>query len=106
PESRQTSRIRVHSVEGYTDRASSAFYASATDKKPLLTMEAFSQAASRYPNAASVWLKILSDIASADIRDLLFRIPNHRMSSAALEFAHQMLMINQSKLLRLQKTLL
>lgn len=74
PESRQTSRIRVHSVEGYTDRASSAFYASATDKKPLLTMEAFSQAASRYPNAASVWLKILSDIASADIRDLLFRI--------------------------------
>ena len=106
PDSLRKERTRVHTVEGYTDKARSAFYASPTDKKSLLTMDTFSQTTNRHPKAACIWLEILSGIAPTDVREILHRIPKERMSPVALEFAHQMLNINQSKLLRLQENLL
>ena len=106
PDSQRKKRIRIHSVEGYTDKAKSAFYASIGARSPLLTVEAFNQAAQRYPKAASIWLKLLSGIEAEDVQELFRRIPPARISPVAIEFAQQLLTINKGKLLGLQEELL
>jgi HipA-like C-terminal domain len=99
-------RIDNDSVTTYINRARSAFYAQSGDKKALPTLDVFFQAAQRDPNAAMIWLNQLENISSTDLRELLTRIPSERISTVALEFAHQILNINRSRLLRFREELL
>jgi hypothetical protein len=105
-DSKRQERIHNNSVIAYANRARSAFYAQPGDKKSLFTLNVFTEVARRYPNAARVWLEQLAQITSANTQELLTRIPLARISSVAVEFAHQVLNINQSRLLCLQEELL
>lgn len=104
-DSQRKERTRIHAVEGYTDKAKSAFYAAVGDRKPLLTLEAFKQAAQRYPEAALAWLALLSNVSTADVQALFSKIPSSRISPVAIEFAQQLLTINKGNLLSLQAEL-
>jgi hypothetical protein len=103
---RRQERINNNLVTTYINRARSAFYAQSGDKKALPTLDVFFQAAQRGPNAAMIWLNQLENIPFTHLRELLTRIPSTRISPVALEFAHQILDINRSKLLRLREELL
>lgn len=105
-DAKRQERIHNNSVVAYANRARSAFYAQPGDRKSLLTIEVFSQVAQQYPNVALVWLEQLARITSEDIQELLTRIPSARISPVAIEFAHQVLDINQSRLLSLREELL
>ncbi|KYC36035.1 HipA-like protein [Scytonema hofmannii PCC 7110] len=93
------------SVQAYVTNCKSALYAKDSDKKPLKTFDAFCEALQRYPNAARVWLNHLDKVSNNDILKLFQRIPTVIISETAIEFALKILEINQSRLLKLRKTL-
>lgn len=95
-----------HTVEKYVRKSRSALYTQVDDKKAMLTFDAFSAIAQRYPKPAIVWLGQLSRISSDDIRTLFAKVPQTRISQTAVQFARQMLEINQTRLLGLRETLL
>lgn len=99
------SQRQKRSVKDYANKCFSAFYGSITDRKPLKTFDAFSLVASRYPEAASVWLAQLENISTANILDIFNRINRSRISAEASNFARQILEINRHKLLTLRETL-
>ncbi len=105
-DSKRQERINNKSVVAYVNRARSALYAQVGNQKSLPIIDAFGQAAQQYPGAARVWLEQLAKISSTHTHSLLARIPSTRISTIALEFAHQILDINQSRLLRLREELL
>jgi hypothetical protein len=62
-------------------------------------------AAQAHPLAARAWLIQLSNISSDWITNLLAKIPDNLMSSMAKDFASQLLILNQKKLLDIQREL-
>jgi hypothetical protein len=61
--------------------------------------DAFCEAAKLYPQAAKIWLDSLGKISTENTLELFKRIPDNCISSTAIEFAQQILEINQNKLL-------
>ena len=92
-------RLQSKTVQAYTDRSRSAFYAHVFEKKPLTTMAAFQRAANASPKAASVWLSRLRNVTDATTLACLHRISSQRISTTAVSFAQQVLIINKGKLL-------
>ncbi len=92
-------------VEAYANRCRSAFYNSVEDKKPLKTFDVFHRVASRYPQAAHIWLARLECVSLANTRLIFARIDKSRISKVAIEFAQKILEINQNRLLDLRKLL-
>ncbi|MBC1224669.1 HipA-like protein [Nostoc sp. UCD121] len=99
-------KLNNKSVAGYAEKCNSVLYASVDDRKPLKAVDAFREAQQRYPNAARVWLDNLARVSSNDTLDICRRIPSERISQTAIEFAQKILEFNQSRLLKLQDTLL
>ena len=93
------------SVDSYINKCKSAFYANAEDKKALKTFDVFRQVALRYPQAALIWLEHLERISPKDTRVIFNRIPKNRISHIAIEFAQNILDLNQKKLLNFQELL-
>jgi hypothetical protein len=91
-------------VSGYATRSRSAFFAKATDKHPMSTLDAFSSAAVRVETAATHWLKQLNAVPEADIQSIFARVPKEFMSQTASRFAQKMLEFNQQRLLTLRST--
>lgn len=94
-------RLYNKTVQAYTERSRSAFYVHVSDKKPLTTLAAFQKAASFSPKAAkaaSVWRLQLGKITDATTLSCLNRIASQRMSTTAVDFAQQVLIINKGKL--------
>ena len=71
----------------------------------MLTFDVFATVTRNYGQSASLWLDQLAKITPTDIAALLHRLSSGRISSDALEFAHQMLNINRSRLLHLREEL-
>lgn len=98
-------RLQNQTIESYLRKNYSAFYEKAIDHKPLKTIEAFQLAAKSHPLAARAWLIQLSNISSDWITNLLAKIPDSLMSSMARDFASQLLILNQERLLAIQREL-
>jgi hypothetical protein len=108
-EKRLNTRDIGFSVEAYAKNCKSCLYAKVGDKQPLKTFEAFCEAAKRYPKAANIWLdhlaKISANNSANNTMELFERIPSDRISSTAIKFAHEILKINQRRLLKFSKEL-
>lgn len=102
---RLTTKDRGWTVEAYVEKAKSALYAKAEDKKPLTTFEAFRQAAERHPVAGQAWLDRLDSVSPTDSLSLLQRVPRDRISKPAIQFAQRMLELNRDRLLNLREQL-
>lgn len=101
-ESRLTTRDVGRSMEKYVERARSAFYLTQNSSKPLSTIDAFQEAASKRPEAARLWLKQLEGISPSDTRSILERIPKTEITEVAIEFTQKILELNRERLLKLR----
>ncbi|AFZ23917.1 HipA-like protein [Cylindrospermum stagnale PCC 7417] len=110
PDSKRKERLITKdvgfSVHAYVEKCSSNLYARVRDKKTLKNFDVFYQVRQRYPDAARVWLDNLAKVSSNDTLELFERIPSHRISKTATEFAQKILELNQNRLLKLRDTLL
>ncbi|WP_008308656.1 Asp-tRNAAsn/Glu-tRNAGln amidotransferase B subunit [Leptolyngbya sp. PCC 6406] len=97
--------LTQQTVATYAAKSRSAFYRQEVDRKPMLTFTVFATVARNYGQSAARWLEQLANITPSQITELLNRIPQHRISPTALEFARQMLDINRNRLMHLQETL-
>ena len=70
-----------------------------TDKKPLLTVEAFQHAVEGRVAARDHWLGKLSALTEASITDVFNQVPASCISESAREFAALMVMENRRRLL-------
>ena len=104
-DAKRQQHLRHKTVQAYASKSRSAFYRHVGDPKPMLTFDVFATIARNYGQSASLWLDQLAKIAPTDIAALLHRLPSERISSDALEFAHQMLDSNRSRLLHLREEL-
>ena len=105
-DSKREARLNQKTIAQYASKSRSAFYQQESDRKAILTFDAFVIAARRNPLAALSWLNRLENISLSAIEDILKRLPKERLSTAAYDFAVQMLEINQARLLSLRKDLL
>lgn len=104
-QTRLTTADTGFSVQAYAEKAVSAFFETAQCSKPMTTFDTFRLAAQRYPEAANIWLDRLGTISQNDLAGLLGRIPPHRISPPAIDFALKILDINSARLLELKEEL-
>ncbi len=102
---RLVTKDKARSIERYVEKARSAFYASPESARPMFTIEAFEMAAMQSRDAARSWLGRLEQVASADTMSVFERIPDTKITPAAVEFAQHMLELNRERLLGLRKGL-
>lgn len=102
-DSNRQKKLENHSIINYITKCRSGFYHQAGDKKAMSTLEAFQIAAQRYPQAALVWLEKLSSISLEQTYQLFNQIPKSRISDVAVEFANNVLQLNQKRLLELRE---
>lgn len=86
------------SITEYAVKSDSEFYPEGKTYQ-LSTFVAFKTAAYIYPVAAKVWLKLLSGITKGETAHLLNQIPSALASPIELEFAVELLRVNQRRLL-------
>ncbi len=96
-----TTKDRGRSVKAYVGRAKSAFYATPSSPKPLMTLEAFEESAKIRPDAARFWAARLASIDSQKYREILDEIPDQEISAPARDFAYRMLELNAARILRI-----
>jgi hypothetical protein len=99
---RLETRDRGFGVEAYAARAPSAFYGSASDSRPLSTIEAFRSISRRRPDAARIWLEHFASVPHDALGALCDRVPEERMSPLAVEFVRRILRYNRDRLLALE----
>ncbi|MBD2465506.1 HipA-like protein [Oscillatoria sp. FACHB-1407] len=104
-DAKRQEKLQQQTVKQYTEKSRSAFYQQQGDRRPMLTFDVFVAIARQYPRSAKIWLNQLAKISLQEVKDLLQQVPGSRISPVALEFGYQMLEINRSRLLRLQKDL-
>ncbi|TVP56686.1 MAG: HipA-like protein [Nodularia sp. (in: Bacteria)] len=97
-------KLKNKSVTGYAEKCRSLIYPSSGGEKPLKTFDAFCEVQQLYPEAARIWLEKLARVSSNDTLKLFERIPSHRISPTAIEFAQTILKFNQNRLLKLLDT--
>lgn len=93
-------------MKNYAAKSRSGIYAKVGDRKAMLTLDVFEEAAQRYSQAALIWLQRLANISEDDILSLFVRVPEEFISKISLEFARQILIINRHKLLQIREELL
>lgn len=103
-ESDVSRKERLHSkdkgrhISHYVTKARSALYTE-NQRKPLKTLEAFSQAADWLPSAAQFWLARLAALPDSEIEAIFARLPAAFISPLAVEFALSLLQWNRQRLL-------
>ena len=90
------------SMDRFVQRARSALYSTPNDTIPLLTLEAFSEAAVGRPDAARFWLGKLEEISLSDTRSIIDRVPKEEMSDIAKEFTQRIIELNKQRLLSIE----
>jgi HipA-like C-terminal domain len=93
------------SIAAYTNKCKSCLYARIDDTKPLTPFEAFCQAAAFNRRAAKAWLDRLRRISQDDTQRLFEQVGD-RISLTGIDFAQNLLEINQEKLLSYRKQIL
>jgi hypothetical protein len=96
---RMTTRDVNRQIGRFARRARSAFYATAAERRPLTTVQAWRAFARLGPDAASRWLERLAHIDGSTIEGLLVRVPPSRMSNVCRDFTRTLLLENQRRLL-------
>jgi hypothetical protein len=102
---RLTTRDKRRSMASYVEKATSAFFMQASDRKPLSTVEAFHRAARHHFVAARAWLERLGEISPTAICNVFDMVPSGLMSEVAADFAKEMLQLNKARLLGLRERL-
>ncbi|MBI4533428.1 MAG: HipA-like protein [Candidatus Melainabacteria bacterium] len=97
-------KLNTHDIRGtvsvYAKRCRSAFYDKETNKSPMTSLEAFTQAAQVLPDAAETWMVQLEKISCNDTLRLFEQIPDDLISPEAIQFAQELLDINRQRLLK------
>lgn len=89
---------RNFGVQAFAAKARSALYRDEAATRPLLTIDAFLDAARHKPPAARYWLDKLNAITDAEVAILMSNVPRERMSDTAVEFASELILINKRRL--------
>ncbi|NEQ75195.1 MAG: HipA-like protein [Okeania sp. SIO2C9] len=105
-DSKKKNIINSKAVKNYLAKSKSAMYDKIGDNKPMLTLDVFKNAAQIYPKAALIWLQNLANISAENTLSLFKRIPKNYISEISIEFAQEILTINQNRLLQIRKNLL
>ncbi|NEP77182.1 MAG: HipA-like protein [Okeania sp. SIO3B3] len=105
-DSQKQNKTNNKTVKNYAAKSRSAMYDKIGDKKAMLTLDLFEQAAQKYPKAAIIWLENLAYISAEDTLSLFNRIPKNYISEISIEFAQEILKINQNRLLQIRENLL
>ena len=95
---------RARSVAAYVEKGRSALYNEKDDAKPLTVIQAFREAADRFPSAGRIWLERLAKVSTASVGRILSRVPEERMSRAAHDFAAAVLARNWERLVSEQES--
>lgn len=96
---RLTTKDRNRTISTFVEKGRSAFYASPSDTRSLLLIEAFRLFRKRAPDAAKFWLGQLESVTSGHVQAILDRVPTERMSSLSKQFTAELLHENQRRLL-------
>ncbi|ATG91412.1 phosphatidylinositol kinase [Methylomonas koyamae] len=96
---RLTSSDPRQRINAYIEKARSAIYLNKSEPKPLSTVDAFRQAASRSPKAAKYWQSKLADVSNGQCLEVFERIPKSEISDMAIEFAMTLLVLNKLRIL-------
>jgi hypothetical protein len=94
---------RDRTLERYAARATSAFYANPTDKKPLSPIEAFRAAARLRPEASAFWLARLASVRQDTIETIVHAVPSELISDLARRFALAVTAWSRPRLLELSR---
>jgi hypothetical protein len=98
-EDRLKTTDRNRTIAVFASRGRSAFYATASDPRPLELREAFLAFANRVPGAKAAWLQQLMAVNREAIAGILERVPVERMSEICKRFTMELLLTNQRRLL-------
>jgi hypothetical protein len=90
------------SIETFADKALSKLYLSVDAAKPLSPIAAFAESTKDRFLVRRAWLMRLSSVADDSFRQIIGRIPDHRTSQAARDFAYGLLLLNKARLLQLE----
>jgi hypothetical protein len=93
---------RNRSVESFADKAQSKLYLDLRAAKPLSPLEAFRQATKDLLETRHAWLDQLRRISDEQVRGIIDRIPNERISQPARDFAHALIRVNKARILGLK----
>jgi len=75
------------SLDRYAARATSAFYASPADAKPLSPIDAFRAAARLRSEASAFWLARLADVGQDAIENIVYAVPSELITDLGRRFA-------------------
>lgn len=98
-EERLNTKDNNRTVSKFVQRARSELFKLKTDKKPLLTIDAFFSAVEKRERAKKEWLGRLKALSDEHISDIFNSIPKQVISDVAREFALQMVLENKKRLL-------
>jgi hypothetical protein len=96
---RLTSSDPRQRINAYIEKARSAIYLNKSEPKPLSTVDAFRQAASRSTKAAEYWQSKLADVSNGQCLEVFERIPKFEISDMAIKFAMTLLELNKLRIL-------
>lgn len=96
---RLTTKDINRKVPKFVAKARSELFRLKTDKKPLLTCDAFYIAVENRNTAKSHWLAKLRDLTEDKIMAIFSRIPSEMITETAKEFAIEMVLENRKRLL-------
>lgn len=103
PEDKRRQRLetkdRGYSVEAFATKARSAFFADPSQKKAMLTVDAWCAFAQLAPDAARIWQESLRQVTPEAVDGLIEQVPPKRMSPACREFTRRLLAANQGRIL-------
>lgn len=96
---RLSSRDKNRQLPVFVRRASSAFYADRTERKPLKTVEAWTKFRELAPEAGDAWLGKLDSLEESEIARILDEVPRSRMTQVCRDFTLELLSENRRRLL-------
>ncbi|NAX26548.1 hypothetical protein CAG64_13960 [Vibrio sp. V38_P2S17PM301] len=98
-EDRLTSKDKNRQVGKFVQKARSELFKLKTDRKPLLTNEAFFLSVEKRENAKVFWLERLRALTDEKINAIFNKIPTEVISDVAREFSLKMVLENKKRLL-------
>ncbi|MEB2439841.1 hypothetical protein [Citrobacter braakii] len=96
---RLTTKDKNRQIPYFVNKARSELFKAKTDRKPLLTVEAFQHAVEDRSAARDHWLGKLSVLTEESIADVFNQVPASCISDSARQFAALMVMENRRRLL-------
>lgn len=96
---RLTTKDTNRSIPCFVRKARSELFRFRTDRKPMLTVEAFHHAVDKRPEAKRHWLSKLSLLNDDAIRGIFHQVENVGLTEVARDFAVAMVLENKRRLL-------